>query len=292
MTYPLTRVVAVLSSTLLVLALGQLPVATADPPAVVDTVALVNPLIGTTGAHATEYGGMVPQVTPPFAMTKWTPQTRENSVSRAAYHYNDTKIGGFLGSHQPAIWMGEWGQVSLMPGVGSVKPRFADRALPFSHADEVSTAALYSVTLNGGADGSIAVRMTGTSRAGYLEFGFANATSPNVLVQATRSGNVGHLEIDPVAQEITGYNPERQDKNLGPFSAAGFKGYFVVKFDTPFASYGTALDNTLTENYTSADGAILSGFARFATSTTTVRARVGVSLISVEQARANLAAEI
>jgi putative alpha-1,2-mannosidase len=110
----------------------------------VDNVALVNPLIGTTGAHATEYGGMVPNTSPPFAMTKWTPQTRENRISVNAYHYNDSKIHGFQGSHQPAIWMGEWGQVVVMPGAGTVKPRFADRGLSYSHEDKFSTPWQYS----------------------------------------------------------------------------------------------------------------------------------------------------
>jgi hypothetical protein len=65
----------------------------------------VNPLIGTTGADPAEYGGMIPSTAPPFGMTRWTPMTRENWVSRLPYHHNDTSIAGFIGTHQPAIWM-------------------------------------------------------------------------------------------------------------------------------------------------------------------------------------------
>ncbi len=75
----------------------------------------VNPMIGTTGATENDYGGMIPGVATPFGMTHWTAMTRENKISVCPYNYKDTTIQGFLGTHQPAIWMGDYGQVSLMP---------------------------------------------------------------------------------------------------------------------------------------------------------------------------------
>ncbi len=50
---------------------------TSRPPG--GNVVHVNPPIGTDGPLATEYGGMVPGTAPPFAMTRWTPTTRENT---------------------------------------------------------------------------------------------------------------------------------------------------------------------------------------------------------------------
>ncbi|MFB7599652.1 hypothetical protein [Streptomyces sp. NPDC056160] len=66
-------------------------------------VNLVNPFIGTSGASDSEYGGMIPSTAPPFAMTRWSPMTRQNYVSRTPYRYDETKISGFIGTHQPAI---------------------------------------------------------------------------------------------------------------------------------------------------------------------------------------------
>jgi putative alpha-1,2-mannosidase len=37
----------------------------------------VNPKIGTFGITPNGNGGMIPSVSPPFGMTRWTPQTRE-----------------------------------------------------------------------------------------------------------------------------------------------------------------------------------------------------------------------
>lgn len=37
----------------------------------------VDPKIGTYGVTPNGNGGMIPSVSPPFGMTRWTPQTRE-----------------------------------------------------------------------------------------------------------------------------------------------------------------------------------------------------------------------
>ena len=82
----------------------------------------VNPFIGTRGPNPTspEYGGTLPAVTRPFGMTQWTAMTRQNRIGVNPYHYDDGHMEGFLGTHQPAIWMGDYGYVSLMPGTGEI----------------------------------------------------------------------------------------------------------------------------------------------------------------------------
>ncbi|KAK5175546.1 uncharacterized protein LTR77_000685 [Saxophila tyrrhenica] len=111
----------------------------------------VNPKIGTLptyGDEANQRGGMVPSVSPPFGMTRWTPQTRENFISQCPYDDADEYIHGFQATHQPAIWMGESGQVVLGPGIGEVKPLFTERAHRFTKANERSTAYVYQVTMD------------------------------------------------------------------------------------------------------------------------------------------------
>jgi len=82
-----------------------------------DAVSYVNPLVGTQRSTI-GYGGTMPFVTPPFGMTNWTPQTRQNKISVVSYNYDDTTISGFIGTHQPAIWMGDYGYVTVIPQVG------------------------------------------------------------------------------------------------------------------------------------------------------------------------------
>ena len=108
----------------------------------------VNPRIGTYGVTPNGNGGMIPSVAPPFAMTRWTPQTRENFISQVPYGDSDRLMHGFQATHQPAIWMGEAGQVVLMPGAGHVRPLFEDRGLTFRKDDEVTTPYVYEVELD------------------------------------------------------------------------------------------------------------------------------------------------
>lgn len=88
-----------------------------------------------------------------------------------------------------------------------------------------------------------------------------------------------------------------QDYQLGPQQAPGFKGYFVARFDQDFSSFGTAVGNSTGTTLHSDELARwneeqLSAYATFAKGTRRVKVRIGMSLISVEQARRNLDTEI
>ncbi|KAM5537813.1 hypothetical protein V8D89_008581 [Ganoderma adspersum] len=291
-----------LSLTLLaVLASAQLhshhaPDAFSQPPS--KAVDYVDPFIGNGGGSPDGSGGMIPSTAPPFAMTRWVAQTRHNYVSVTPYNYTDTSIHGFQGTHQPAIWMGESGQAVVAPGAGT-------RGMRFSHADEVATPSYYSVILDAIEGGTIHAEQSATSRVGHLRFTFSGTHTPYVLVEATRAQVLGSadptnvtyplgaLTIDPAAREVYGANPERQDFLIDPHrDTTRWSGYFVARFDRDFASFGTAQNGTISEGAASGEGALLSGFVRFAEGTESVEVRVGVSFISVEQARANLEREI
>lgn len=105
---------------------------------------------------------------------------------------------------------------------------------------------------------------------------------------------VGEVSINPHTREISGKNPERQDFIIGPNPAHGFAGYFVARFSEPFASWGIAsnANGTLFPGHTSGNGTSLSGYATFGKNVKQVDVRVGVSFISVDQARWNLDNEI
>src|SRR5690349_10527524 len=81
----------------------------------------VNTIIGTPYAgfaEGLEGGGTIPAVGLPYAMTNFLPQTGESKMGRTSYVYEDKNIMGFLASHQPTVWMGDYGYVSVMPQVG------------------------------------------------------------------------------------------------------------------------------------------------------------------------------
>ncbi|KAI0951692.1 hypothetical protein AcV7_007717 [Taiwanofungus camphoratus] len=306
---------------------AQIPPAFADPPS--DNVDNVDPFIGNGGDSPNGSGGMIPSTAPPFAMTRWVAQTRQNYVSVTPYNYTDGAIHGFQGTHQPAIWMGESGQVVVVPGAGEIRSAFEQRGMPFRHDDEVATASYYRVAMDALEGGRIAAEMSAStyfyllpprspnsfltplrsvqsaaSRVGHLRFSFIDTHAPYILVEATRPSVMGSADptnltypsgsvsIDAAARTITGRNPERQDFIIGPNPAPGWAGFFCARFDAPPASVGLAQNATLAGNATRGDGALLAAYYRFAEGTTEVGVRVGVSFISEEQACSNVEREV
>ncbi len=263
------------------------------PGAPAGAVDWVNTYIG-TGGGGVEYGGTMPLVTTPFGMTNWTAQTRQNRISVSSYAYEDTYIQGFIGTHQPAIWMGDYGYLTLMPEIGSINYAPEARRLPFTHQDEISTPYYYSVTM-AAADPAhrIDADMTATDHAGYLRFRFPRGAQANVLIEATRPAIKGFVAINAAEREITGYNPDRMDANLGPLRLPNFKGYFVVRFKQPFAAKTVYEGVLMWPGKNQVEGVNVGAFVSFDTTDGgLVEARVGTSFISIEQARANLDQEI
>lgn len=127
-------------------------------------------LIGNGGDSPNGSGGMIPSTAPPFAMTRWVAQTRQNYVSVTPYNTTDTTIHGFQGTHQPAIWMGESGQAIITPGSGDVKPVFEQRGLKFSHDDEIITPSYYSVELQAQNGGKIHAEQSASESSPFSRF--------------------------------------------------------------------------------------------------------------------------
>ncbi|HVN03952.1 MAG TPA: GH92 family glycosyl hydrolase [Bryobacteraceae bacterium] len=249
-----------------------------------DPIAYVNPLIG-TGRSKIGYGGTMPFVSPPFAMTNWTPQSRQNKISITSYEYDDKAITGFIGTHQPAIWMGDYGYITLVPQAGKLRTTPEARRLAFSHSEETAKPDYYAVSLRTAEGTLIRAEMTATERCALFRFQFPSTGVARVLVEVSRPGVAGFAAVDRTTGEITGYNPHRMDAHLGPYKLPNFKGYFAVQFRQAPQNTGTyGLENR-------AASASRGAFAEFRPGDL-VEVRAGTSFLSVDQARANLRHEI
>ena len=268
----------------------------------------VNPLIGTaaTGfAKGLDGGGTMPSVGPPFAMTNFVAQTGENLMSRMNYFYEDDSIIGFLASHQPTVWMGDYGYVSVMPQTGDLKVLPRERALKFSHANEISTPYYYSVLLDAYNNQHIKAEIASTSRCGIFQFTFPSSREAHIIIQGINLNPEikhwandyterikklrGYVKINKTKNEIIGYNPDRMSAQISP-DLPNFKGYFVIQFDKPFKSFGTWDGDKVTassiEQYGTRSGAYISFSSH---KDEKVQARIATSFISIEQARKNMA---
>ena len=270
-----------------------------------EVVDYVNPFIGTALKGE---GGTVPYVGTPFAMTSFLPQTRENKMGGMAYVYDDKHIMGFLGSHQPTIWMGDYGYVSVMPQVGeTVKVLPEDRKMSFNHKDEKASPHYYSVTLTDKQKNRIFTELTASSRCAMLNFRFPKNQKPRLIIQGINLNPAlndwcnhlshrlntikGWVKIDTENNEIIGYNPDRQSAQIGP-DLPNFKGYFIIRFNRDIKDFGCWNDSTLYPGEKEIYGTRMGAYIDFDKSSPQIQVQIATSFISIEQARMNLEHEV
>lgn len=265
-------------------------------------VQYINPLIGTAPANtpsAFKHGKgsennaqVVPFVTVPFGMTNWTPQTRGTEEKCIApYYYDDTVINGFRGSH----WLSgscvqDYGSFTIMPVSGRLKCLPVQRGSKFSHTEEVSTPYYYKVHLK---DYNIIAEMTATARAGLLRFTFQNKGTGYIVIEPNSSYGDGYVKIIPAKNEIVGYNPvHRIYQGWGDY--AGFKGYFVARFSSPFYKYGLYSGEKIDSNRTEISSRKnIGAYVSFNfNANENILVAIGTSFTSINEARDNLDAEI
>ena len=129
----------------------------------------VNLLIGNGGDAPDGSGGMIPSTAPPFGMTRWVAQTQVNYVSAIPFNWTHDKVMGVIGTHQPAIWMGESGPISVSVGVGEdIVVDFDKRGLNVLRGDdgqkkEVVSVGYYNVLLDDAHGGSIMIEQTAST---------------------------------------------------------------------------------------------------------------------------------
>ena len=176
-----------------------------------DSLKYVDLLIGTEGSGS-QYGGMMPYTGVPFGSFHMVPMTRFNRVGQLSFNSADDTLMGFILTRQPAIWMGDWGEVRI-----PIEPAKIEDAEYTPYLARVKA-------------GGRVFEYTATAHAVWLR------------------GNLRDVRL------LDGYNSNRDDESLGR-PLPNFKGWRCVKH-------------------------VKGGM------------QIGVSLISLEQARRNLEIEI
>jgi predicted alpha-1,2-mannosidase len=247
---------------------------------------LVHPLVGTSAE-----GQTFPVAGVPFAMTDWTPQTRDGETKCVApYYFEDKRIQGFRASHfLSGSCTQDYGSFTLMPVSGKLKLEAEARASAFTHSEETAHPYQYSVRLS---DYDIRADMTGTLRCGILRFQYNRPGAAWLVLQSNRrpGRSEGQLRFDAKNNEVSGSNSVYRIY-AGNGKAAGFKGYFVVQFDRMVQSSGvwSAAPSSKDSSQTHRRDVYLKFDLKPGES---LQARVGTSFTSIEEARRNLKAEI
>lgn len=271
----------------------------------------VDVFAGTRPGPATFGGGHnFPGATVPFGMVQWSPDTTPAAPHSGGYDYRDSHVSGFSLTHLSGAGCALYGDFPFLP---TTEPLEASPAAPgggldgqfqpgFSHAREHGRPGFYSVQLNPNDGGAIGAALTATTRTGMARFTFPAGPQASVLVDAGGSAqpdDLAAVAVDPERREISG----AASSGLFCGQRPRYRVYFAAVFNRPFSAFGTWRGSALEPGGTAAEEtaapasnprttAQAGAYASFdTTGNPVVEVRVGVSFVSVEDARANLAAE-
>ncbi len=260
----------------------------AQAPPVADCTQWVDPFIG-TGFHGHVFMG----ASVPFGAVQLGPvNLSEGWDWCSGYHYSDSTIIGFAHTHLSGTGIGDLGDILLMPatgevltGKGTVKNLAAGNTSLFSHQAETARPGYYSVLLQ---RYGIKAELTATTRVGFHRYTFPASAS-------------AHIEID-LAQGIQDKPTDTYIKIINDSTVAGYrfsKGwaaeqriYFSAIFSKPFTRL------VLYKNKSPQAGTVLmadsvKAIAYFSTrQNESVQVKVGISPVSMENARQNILTEI
>lgn len=253
----------------------------------------VNTLIGTAAD-----GNTFPGATLPFGMMQWSPDTRSDGW----YHYGDKTLRGFSLTHISGAGCPVYADVPILPwptydgGSGPmVSNTFDDTALFFSHEHETAHPGYYSVESNTVSDTGVKTELTVTEHAGIGRFYFPAGAGRILLFKAAASANINedHRGTDTSTVEIRGQDTIVVSVHSGGFcnSPTNYVLYFAAKFEEPFTTSGTRTDK-ITAGTTSASGHHAGAYVSFPSGAEPIVMKIGISFVSIENAEANLAAEI
>jgi predicted alpha-1,2-mannosidase len=256
----------------------------------------VNTFIGTGGFPSWVCGFNFPGATVPLGMVRLSPETMSfynntKDLSTAGYYYGDNKILGFSHTRLAGTGATDGGHFLFTP---TTTPRKdidfkLDYAHKFSHNDEVAFPGYYRVKLP---KEKIEAELSATVRTGLHRYNFPEAGEKNILIHITNAtanhkAQDGYIKILEKSNEIEG-----SVKTFGSFASrfGGIQVYFVARFNQAFSDHGIWDGKILDETTTSKNSdhlKVVLGFRKGS-----ITAKVGISHVSIDNARLNLETEV
>ena len=217
-----------------------------------DALDYVDPLIGTGSKRADEgnAGGMMPYVGAPFGMWQWVPMTRLSEHGITSFSAYAKEFRGFVATRQPAPWMGEFGQISVMAQTGDkANCDYETRGVEFMKDQCVYTPYYAKVVTKDG----IVSEVTASSRAAILRFTFPKGAQRRLVFDASRffmscfaidRPQLGGIRFGsrPGKRTAEAWNSDRADSLETP-DLQNFCARFTIGFSEPFVATGTYKGN-------------------------------------------------
>jgi predicted alpha-1,2-mannosidase len=236
-----------------------------------DLTDYVNPFIG-TGGHGHTYPG----ASAPFGMVQLSPDSRlEGWDGCGGYHYSDSIIYGFSHTHLSGTGVSDYGDILFIPTTGKLylsngadgNPGYSST---FSHENEKAKAGHYSVHLQ---DYNIDVELTVSKRAGFHKYTFNSGKEAQFILDLEHRDKLTSSSIEMVNKNsVKGW---RHSSNW----ATDQRLYFYIQ-----------LSENISESVYREDSLVV-GF-KLGKIENPLLVKVGISAVSIENAKLNLKAEI
>jgi predicted alpha-1,2-mannosidase len=255
-------------------------------------VQYVNPFIGTGAVDKNSLSGSnFPGPTLPFGFLQLSPDTRESPEEPASgYDYNDKTICGFSHTHLSGTGVADLFDVLLLPTTGAVKH---ENRSAFSHDEESAKPGYYQVMLK---DYGINVELTATSHVGLHRYTFPESKAAHIIIDLNHSldkkRSYWSCKILDAQIRIV------DDKTIEGYRvltgwASLRKIYFRAEFSKPFSAKTLMGDNQPYPNLSIINGTNLKAILNFSTTDSEqVLVKVGLSPVSIANARLNMRAEL
>lgn len=259
-----------------------------EPVFVANPVEYVDTLIGTgTGGETVGEINNFPGASVPFGMVQYSPDTVD---TYAGYDYSVERSTGFSMTHA-SVGCAAFGDISMLPTTTAIGAQPWNAAEQIAHDDtEVGVPGYYTVRFP---KTEVTAELTATTRTGVGRFSYPHNGRPALFY--VRSA--GSLAGNSAASIQIG---EDNTTITGSATSGGFCGknnvytvHFAMKFSQPFTSYGTwdgySVYPVARSAYSSYRG-YGGGYVEFPAGSV-LEVRTALSYVSVDGARANLAAE-
>ena len=217
------------------------------------------------------HGHTFPGATYPFGMVQLSPDTRLDTWDGCSgYHYSDSVILGFSHTHLSGTGCLDYGDILFMPVSGYTSDKI-DRNIyssSFSHKREAASPGYYEVYLE---KPKTMVRLTSGRRAAMHSYKFKKG-APQIVIDLKHRDKVLECNLETDGKSaVYGF---RSSSSWAKTQSL----YFYAEFSQPYLK-AVKQDNGALFEFGKAKG-------------NEIRVRIGISAVSVENAKLNLESEI
>ncbi|MDP7736982.1 GH92 family glycosyl hydrolase [Mycobacterium paragordonae] len=256
-----------------------------EPAAVTNPAEHVDTLVGTgTGGDIVGEINNFPGATVPFGMVQYSPDTVGNY---AGYDHANERASGFSMTHA-SVGCPAFGDISMLPTTSPVDSRPWRAWDRIAHDNtESGVPGYYTVQFP---DTGVKAELTATTRTGVGRFSYPRDNQPALLHMRSGASLAGNsraaIQLGEDNTTITGW------ATSGSFcdKQNTYTVYFAMEFNQPFISYGTWDGYSVYDGARQANSPYSGGYVLFPAGAV-LEVRTAISYVSIDGARANLAAE-